>query len=51
MARWAQTPPSARRVKFVLAIAVLCIALFAVEYYFGWPEALSTDPRGRLWRP
>ena len=51
MARWAQNPPSAGRVKFVLAIVVLCIALFAFEYFYGWPDALSPDPRGRLWRP
>lgn len=51
MARWARNPPSEARVKFVLAIIALCLALAAVEYFIGWPDALSLDPKGQRWRP
>lgn len=51
-ARWAQHPPSAKRVKFVLAIVAVCAAVVAIEHYVGWPEALSMDPaRGRWGMP
>ena len=43
MARWAQNPPSARQVKFVLSIVAVCLALFASEYFLGWPEALTPE--------
>ncbi|RKF15181.1 hypothetical protein D6850_10100 [Roseovarius spongiae] len=43
MARWAHNPPSAERVKFVLAIIAVCIALAAYEHFFGWPEALTPE--------
>ncbi|SEK29013.1 hypothetical protein SAMN05421666_1968 [Roseovarius nanhaiticus] len=43
MTRWAQNPPSAGRVKFVFAIIGICVALYAVERIWGWPEALSPD--------
>ena len=43
MSRWARNPPSAARVKLVLAIVALCLALYAVERWVGWPEALSVD--------
>ena len=51
MARWARNPPSMRRVVLVLGIVAVCLALFAVEYFIGWPEAPSPDARGRLWKP
>lgn len=31
MARWAHKPPSDKRVKFVLAILAICVAIYAVE--------------------
>ncbi len=43
MTRWAQNPPSAGRVKFVLAIIAVCAALYAVERFYGWPDALTPD--------
>ncbi|WP_417526110.1 hypothetical protein [Marinovum sp.] len=43
MARWARNPPSARQVKLVLAVIAACIALWAVERYVGWPEALTAE--------
>lgn len=51
MARWAQNPPSEKRVKFVFAIIGICLATFAVEYFFGWPEALSVDPKWHRYQP
>lgn len=46
MARWAQNPPSMRRVLLVLAVVVLCLGLFAIERVFGWPEALTPNFAG-----
>ncbi|MEX5728991.1 hypothetical protein Ga0609869_002344 [Rhodovulum iodosum] len=47
--RWAQTPPSAGRVKFVLGVIALCLLLYAVERVFGWPDWLTPNsPRGRI---
>ena len=51
MARWARNPPSEGRVRLVLGIALVCIALFLIERFIGWPEALSLPPRGERWRP
>ncbi|MEQ9258069.1 MAG: hypothetical protein RIG84_03130 [Roseovarius sp.] len=51
MARWAQNPPSEKRVIFVLAIVALCIALFVVERYMGWPDWATMEPRGWKYRP
>jgi len=51
MARWARFPPSERRVKFVVAIVAMCLALAAIEYFIGWPEALSIPPRGHRFTP
>lgn len=49
-ARWARNPPSAGRVKLVLAIVVACIALVLVERTIGWPDwlAVNSNPRGRI---
>ena len=41
MARWVRHPPSAGRVRLVLIVLALCLALYAVERWIGWPEALS----------
>ena len=43
MARWARNPPSPGRVKLVLGVIVVCLALVAVERFVGWPEALTVD--------
>lgn len=43
MARWARNPPSQRRVILVLAVIALCLALFAIERWIGWPEALTAE--------
>lgn len=51
MARWARNPPSEKRVLFVLGIITVCLGLYAVEYFIGWPELLSMEPKGRWWWP
>ncbi len=43
MARWASNPPSAGRVKFVLAVLGMCAVLYGIELIWGWPEALSPE--------
>jgi len=50
MARWARHPPSADRVKLVVAVIVICLLLFAIERLFGWPDWLTPNlsPRGRI---
>jgi len=50
MARWARHPPSAGRVKLVLAVLLICIALFGIDYFFGWPDWLTPNrvPGGRI---
>lgn len=52
MARWARNPPSAARVKLVLAVIGVCLVLYAVEVFVGWPDWLSMEQAGRrVWRP
>lgn len=43
MAKWARHPPSAKRVKLVLAVIALCLLLLAIERWIGWPEALTVQ--------
>jgi len=38
MSKWARNPPGEKRVKLVLAVIVLCLALFAIERFIGWPN-------------
>ncbi|KGB82568.1 MAG: hypothetical protein CL814_11920 [Confluentimicrobium sp.] len=50
MARWARNPPGEKRVKLVLGVIALCLALLAVERFVGWPDWLTVNgtPDGRL---
>lgn len=52
MARLARHPPSKKRLKMVILVIVICAALFAVERWIGWPEALTAEktPRGRVFK-
>lgn len=50
MKRWAQNPPSWKRVKFIFGIILVCALLFAYEHFFGWPDSLTLDNAGgRQW--
>ncbi|MDP5085017.1 MAG: hypothetical protein NWQ23_06315 [Yoonia sp.] len=40
---WARNPPSPAKIKFVAAIIVLCIVLFAIERLWGWPAWLTPN--------
>lgn len=51
MKRLAQNPPSETRVKLVLGIILLCILLYLVERFIGWPDFLTSEPVGRRWKP
>lgn len=44
MSRWARRPPSARQAAVVAATVALCLALAAIDHYFGWPAWLSVNP-------
>lgn len=41
--RWAQNPPSMRRVIFVFSIIAVAVAIFALDHFGVWPEALTLD--------
>ena len=43
MARWARRPPSMGRVKLVLGVVILCLVLFAIEHFWGWPDWLTVN--------
>ncbi|MDK3016265.1 hypothetical protein [Pseudodonghicola flavimaris] len=47
MKRWAQHPPSRNRVLLVLAVIAICLLLYGIEHWFGWPEALTPAGSGR----
>ncbi|WP_417277661.1 hypothetical protein [Celeribacter sp.] len=46
--RWAQNPPSAKRVKFTFAIIAACIALYAVEKTVGLPDWMQVERPARV---
>jgi len=49
--RWAQNPPSVKKIKFVGAIIAVCAMLYAVDLIWGWPEWLTpNNTRGRILR-
>lgn len=52
MARWARRPPSEKRVLLVLAVAAICVVLYALDRWLGLSAWLSLDevPGGRAWR-
>ncbi|MFA7433276.1 MAG: hypothetical protein WCZ72_06140 [Gemmobacter sp.] len=51
MARWSRQMRSMKQVYFVLAILGVCLALAAIELFWGWPEALTTRGGARRLRP
>ncbi len=48
--RWAKKPPSAKTVKFVICILIICIILWAFEYIWGLPEWMQVNRIGRGYR-
>ena len=51
--RWARNPPSARRVRLILAIIAICLVIVGIEWMGWWPDWATMDrPRGiHLQRP
>jgi hypothetical protein len=45
--RWAQNPPSAGRVRLVLAVLAVCVVLVVIERTVGWPDWLTVEPMRR----
>lgn len=41
--RWAQHPPSWGRVKLVLGVVAVCLAIAGYEAAFGWPDWLTVN--------
>lgn len=41
MSHWARRPPSAARVRLVVGVVALCLAVALLERAFGWPEWLT----------
>lgn len=41
MAKWARNPPSWGRVKLVVGVVAICLIIVGIEFFFGWPEALT----------
>jgi hypothetical protein len=41
--RWAQRPPSEKRVKFIFGVVALCLMIAGYEWIFGWPDWLSVN--------
>lgn len=46
MAMWARRPPSESRVKLVLGVIAIGIAIVLIEKFIGWPDWATADPRG-----
>ena len=51
MARWARRPPGPRTVRLWLIVIGIGLALAGIELFFGWPEALTLEPRRSIMRP
>lgn len=45
---WARRPPSERRVKLVVGLIAVCIAVALVEHYIGWPEWAKMERGPRI---
>ena len=43
MARWARHPPGEKRVRLVLAVIVLALAIWGLEQFFGTPEWMQME--------
>ncbi|GAA3877160.1 hypothetical protein [Celeribacter arenosi] len=41
--RWAQHPPSSKRVKLVFGVIAFCLLLFAIERFVGVPAWMQME--------
>jgi hypothetical protein len=44
--RWVQNPPSMGRVKLVVGVVAICLAIAGIEYFGFWPDWMTLDRRG-----
>ena len=44
MAKWARNPPGEKRVKLVLAVIALALAIWGLERLFGTPDWMQIEP-------
>ncbi len=42
--RLVQNPPSMTRVLIGLGAVAICVILFGIEYFVGWPDWLTLEP-------
>ena len=42
--RWAQNPPSTKRVMLVFGVVAVCLAIVLAEWLGFWPEWATMDP-------
>lgn len=47
MSQWVRHPPSRGRVKLVLAVGAVCVALWGIELIWGWPAWLTVNGKLR----
>ena len=43
MAKWARNPPGEKRVKLVIGVIVICLALAGIELLVGFPDWLVPE--------
>ncbi|SEW16627.1 hypothetical protein SAMN05444851_1815 [Aliiroseovarius sediminilitoris] len=43
MSRWARNPPSAKRVKLILAVVAISLLIVAIEKMFGMPDWMQIE--------
>ncbi|WP_439122245.1 hypothetical protein [Marivita sp.] len=43
MAKWARHPPSPAQIKLGLGVIALCLAIYSIERWVGWPEWMSLE--------
>lgn len=43
MSRWARNPPSARRVKLVLAVVAIIAVIWGIERMGWWPDWATAE--------
>lgn len=48
MAKWVRHPPSPKKAMLIMVVVALCFLIFGIEYFFGWPEALTVEGKARL---
>lgn len=46
--QWARKPPSWKRVKLLLIVLTLCLVLFGVEHFVGWPAWMTVNGKAKL---